>query len=326
MIKSRAIFFIFAILIIAGVLIMQDKPFQIKERTNKTKDIQKHSEAVNDKINADVVDDSPQTKPSTFKEAVKANKRNNIVLLGIEDEPRADTIIFISLDTENKKIDMISIPRDTYYHEEGYDSGDSRKINATYGRKGKAGAIRAVETILGKVPINHYIVIKYDGIEKIVDNMGGVEVELARRIEDIPEGRQILNGKQSVVYLRYRHGYPDADLGRIRAQQKFIRAAIDKLSKLDMFSLASIAKTAKGSIDTDIGVADAVSLAFFLRGIKAEDISMKTLPGTPKNEKVGGKNWSYFFHDLDKVKDLMAGLCNINHNQQVKPEKNLAPR
>jgi|GEM_PF-6150067 len=74
----------------------------------------------------------------------EGGRLTNIVLMGIEEEPRGDTICLIILDRESRQISLLSIPRDTYYCRAGYENGDQRKINAAYGRKGAAGVVAVV--------------------------------------------------------------------------------------------------------------------------------------------------------------------------------------
>jgi LCP family protein required for cell wall assembly len=238
----------------------------------------------------------------------KAKGRTNLVFLGIEEGPRTDSIIFASIDLKSKKAEVISIPRDTYYHEIGFDSGDRRKINAVYGRSGEKGSVNAVGNILCGVPIHHYIALTYDGVEKIVDAMGGVEVDVVPGIEEIEEGTQVLNGKQSVVFLRHRQGYPDGDLGRIKAQQRFIISAAKRLKGSNVFTLLTFANSFYHNMNTDMSDGDLLSLMLTLKGMEISHISMHILPGIPKYAKIEGKNWSYYFPNIDQIEDLINDI------------------
>ena len=113
---------------------------------------------------------------SPFFEAFKDKNRVNILLLGVNGN-LTDTIMLASFDTDAKHVDLISIPRDTYYHREGYNSEGENKINAAY-RKNPVNTAKAVSEILLGMPINYYAVIDYDGVETIVDSMGGVPMDI----------------------------------------------------------------------------------------------------------------------------------------------------
>jgi len=244
-------------------------------------------------------------------EAVKDSKRINILALGVEEEPRSDTIVLISLDSESDQIDMLFIPRDTYYHEEGRDRGDQRKLNAAYGRGGGEEAKKAVEDILYPVPIHHYVVLKYEGVEEMVNLLGGVEVDVPEGIEDLQPGRQVLNGKQAVNFLRFRAGYPEGDLGRIKAQQQFIRSAIQKVS---IPKLPFLAKKIFPYLETDISKEKMVSYAVSAAKVRKEDIFMHVLPGTAQYRTIDAQAWSYFFHDVQETTKLLEILYHVETN------------
>ena len=84
---------------------------------------------------------------NSLEEAFKNSNRINALIVGLEDV-RTDTIIFASFHPENKNIDLISIPRDTYIHRKGYNQGEQRKINAIYGSHGISGVKKAVSHVL----------------------------------------------------------------------------------------------------------------------------------------------------------------------------------
>lgn len=259
--------------------------------------------------NEDTVKEVPKKKAiDPLKNLVKNSKRINILLLGKEEGPRTDTIVFVSLEPETKKVDVISIPRDTYYHDKGYDNGDQRKINAKYGRSKEKGAMDAVGKILGGVPIHHYVTLNYQSVEQIVNALGGVEVNVPHEIEDIPEGLQTLDGKHAIVFLRHRKGYRNGDLGRVNAQQQFIKSAINKLFSKEALP---IAKELLTYVQTDMNEKQILTYAVQALNIKTENISMKTLPGTSKLKEVGGRKWWYYLHNQEKTKEIMLQIYNV---------------
>ncbi len=94
------------------------------------------------------------------------------MILGMEDI-RTDVIIFASIDLDNKTVNGISVPRDTYIHRKGFDGAEQRKINAIYGEHGIKGVKKALSYILEGVPIHHYIIVDYEGVKHMVDAIGG---------------------------------------------------------------------------------------------------------------------------------------------------------
>ena len=197
---------------------------------------------------------------SQFFEAFKDSQRVNILLMGTNGN-LSDTIILASYDMKNQKVDLISIPRDTYFERAGHDSAAARKINAAYGSGKALGSATAVSQVLLGMPINYYAVVDYKGVANIVDSLGGVSVNVPFHLVyndpyadpplhiDIPEGQQVLNGEKAVQFIRYRHGYAEGDIGRVKAQQEFMKSAFAQALS---YKLPTVAATVVQNIDSDI--------------------------------------------------------------------------
>ena len=133
-------------------------------------------------------------------------KRVNILVAGIEGE-RTDTLMVFSYDKEANIIDIISVPRDTYV-DYGYEDAGRRKINAVYGYPDGKGGIKATANAVSKVlsvPIHEYITVDYDGVEDVVDAIGGVEVDIPfnmRYDDPYAEPPLHINLKMLVLILR----------------------------------------------------------------------------------------------------------------------------
>lgn len=222
-----------------------------------------------------------------FYDAFTAAKRVNILLLGADHNNLTDTIMLASFDMEIKHLDLISVPRDTYYYRgPGYNDPAHHKINAVY-RKNPVNTAKAVSEILMDIPINYYAVVSYDGVTEIINSMGGVPMNIPKAMKysdpldtpplhiDIPAGEQILDGEHSVQFLRYRSGYPDADLGRIKAQQEFMKNAFKRCLSFD---LPKIATTAYENIQSDMKLKTVLYLASKAIGITSEDITTYMMP------------------------------------------------
>lgn len=225
---------------------------------------------------------------SPFFEAFKDKNRVNVLLLGVNAN-LTDTIMVASFDTDAKHMDLISIPRDTYYHRDGYNGEGENKINAAY-RGNPVNTAKAVSEILLGMPINYYAVIDYKGVETIVDSMGGVPMDIEFNMKytdpydtpplviNIPKGHQVLDGKHAVQFLRYRKGYLEGDIGRVKAQQEFMKSAFRQCLS---FQLPKIAKTVFNNVESDITIGKATALATKAMGISGEDITTYLLPSTP---------------------------------------------
>lgn len=255
---------------------------------------------------------------SEIGRTAKNSKRFNVLLVGLENS-RSDTIMVASYDMENKTADLISIPRDTYCPKNADDSPDLKKINAIYGKEGIEGLTATVQDLLG-IPLEKYIIIDYEALVACVDLLGGVEVNVPFHMEysdpyddpplyiDIPEGTQVLNGDQALKYVRFRKGYSNQDLGRIQAQQEFLKSALNKALGL---KLPALIKEAYSYVETNVTVTDMMSLAGDVIGFSADKVSMQTLPGmeTPL------EGLSFYIPDEDNIKNMVKDMYAAKVNQ-----------
>lgn len=252
---------------------------------------------------------------TSIGKAASNKKRFNVLITGLENQ-RTDTIMVVSYDTESKITDIISLPRDTYLPRNADDSPEFKKLNAIYAQEGIEGFTLRIQELLG-IPIEKYMVIDYEAVISCVDLIGGVEVNVPFHMEytdpyddpplyiDIPEGMQLLNGEQSLKFLRYRKGYDNQDLGRIEAQQQFIKSAMKKALGLQ---LPSLIKEAYSHIETNIHASDLINLASDLVGFSTDNINMNILPGmeTPL------EGLSFYIPDDDGIKNLVYSLYELN--------------
>ncbi|MDR2295784.1 MAG: LCP family protein [Clostridiales Family XIII bacterium] len=253
---------------------------------------------------------------SPFYEAFKDKKRVNCMLLGVNGG-LTDTIMLVSFDVDARHTDIISIPRDTYYHRNGYNTDAENKINAAY-RRDPLNSARAVSEILLGMPINYYAVIEYDGVEKIVDAIGGVPVDIPpgfdyEDIRDTPPliihlkpGLQTLNGEDAVKFLRYRKGYANADIGRIGAQQDFMRAAFKQALQADLLKLAAIVRE---NVTSDMPMSKMLYLARKAMGASEESISTYMLP-----YKADAK---YIYPDTKKIEEMIREIYSVQPERTV---------
>ncbi len=249
------------------------------------------------------------------------DQRINVLVLGLEHE-RSDTIMIASYDVKNKTADVISIPRDTYIDRDGFVNSGNNKINSVYTVKGIEGLSEIILNITG-LKIDKYVTIDYDGVRAAVDAVGGVEVDVPFHMRytdpysdppldiDIAPGIQTIKGDRAMEFLRFRKtnysgysGYADGDLGRIEAQQGFVKAAIKKALT---FRLPIVVKEVYPYVKTDFSLAEATSLAMGSIGLSAENISFHTIPGTTQTKN----NLSFYILDRQATKDLIYSILEI---------------
>lgn len=257
----------------------------------------------NKEIFDEIVRVNPELKPPDAED----HNIVNVLFMGIDDA-RSDFMIIARYNKEDDKIAMISIPRDTRVDiaNYGYD-----KINSAVAKK--EGIPLAMDTVsrLFDIPVHYYVELNFKGMEKIIDIIGGVEINVLQDMYypdptqdlyiDIKKGKQVLDGKNSVNFVRYRSGYADQDLGRIRAQQDFIKAFIKKITSPKMIPKAfNVLQAMSKCVNTNMEEKEIAYYALKLKDLKMDNIKMYTLPG----EALYINRISYYIFNEQKLREM----------------------
>ncbi|RFB17369.1 LytR family transcriptional regulator [Bacillus sp. HNG] len=157
----------------------------------------------------------------------------SILLMGVDersgDKGRTDTLIVVTVNPKTNSMQMLSIPRDTRVEIVGRSTQD--KINHAYAFGGVDMTIDTVENFLD-IPIDYYVKVNMEGLQQIVDALGGVQVNSTLAFSydgaSFSEGPQTLNGEQALKYARMRYDDPRGDFGRQDRQKQVIQGIIDK--------------------------------------------------------------------------------------------------
>ncbi|NLM35339.1 MAG: LCP family protein [Clostridiales bacterium] len=205
----------------------------------------------------------------------------NIALFGIDtgrhksDPPHSDTIIILTIDRLHNKLKISSILRDSYVYIDGH--GKSKITEAyTYG-----GPLLAIKTLNQNfnLDIKEYITVDFKGLSKIVDALGGIDIEIKRNeIKEINKwtkelaqlqnvnatyvtksGIQHLNGIQAVAYSRIRN-LGSGEFERTARQRKVLSALFDKIKKIDITSFTSFVWKLTPYVSTNISTNDILVL------------------------------------------------------------------
>jgi len=221
---------------------------------------------------------------------VAQGRGTNILLLGLDNgasTSRSDTMMLFSL-APSKDVALISIPQDLRVK---LDNGDYQKLGAAYADGGVAQARKAISTLLG-ADIPFYITIDYADLGKLVDQLGGVTIDVEKAIKyddesadpplhvDIQPGTQTFDGKTALEYIRY----PDdtGDLGRTDRQKKLIGAILQKMfQNTDSDSTHKTVRAINPYLRTNLSLVDLYDLADIVHGADVDHIQMATIPGTP---------------------------------------------
>lgn len=253
----------------------------------------------------------------TFPEE-KKDRPTVILVLGLDqrgqERGRADSIMVFSMHWEDQSLSAISIPRDSWVNipGRGYD-----KINHAYAYGEVDLAKRTVEELLG-TQVDNYITTNFTGFEKMVDMLGGVEVEVEKRMVyratdvniDLSPGLQRLDGDKALQFVRFR---ADAagDLGRVVRQQKFVKALINEaFSYKNIVKLPYFLDEAVKHFKTDMELSKMRKFMFRLQAAKPEEMKTATLPGTPKY--IDGV--SYVVLDENGVKQIVDEYIHWNNS------------
>ena len=238
-------------------------------------------------------------------------KKFSLLVLGL-DEPdrinpdlprRSDTILLANVDLTTKMVTGVSIPRDTRVR---LDDGNWTKINSAYSEDGVEGTRQIVKEITG-VRADYYVVVDTASTAKLVDMVGGVRIDVDKRMKyddnwgqlhiNLQPGIQMLNGKQATGYLRFRHD-PTGDLARIKRQQMFVRAMARRLvSAGNLTRIGPITAELKKQVKTNIKDSDLAFLAYQFKEVPGTHFEFQSLEGGFKNVR----GISYLTPDHEKM-------------------------
>ncbi len=190
-------------------------------------------------------------------------KVKNILFIGVDDDSggssRSDSMILVSLDENNKKIKLTSFMRDTWVYIPDHDYA---KLNAAYSYGGTGLLMDTIEYNFG-IQIDNYCLVDFEIFSDIIDELGGVTVEVEKREADfinrtskqnIESGKTKLNGAEALVYCRIR--YLDSDFYRTARQRKVMNAIVTQAKDSNVFTLYSLAETILPQVKTDITKAE----------------------------------------------------------------------
>lgn len=256
-----------------------------------------------------------------------AKDKSTIMIMGVDaredDVGRSDTLMIAAVDPKRNQASLLSVPRDTRVKIPGH-SWD--KINAAYAYgSAKSGILggeklaqRTVEDFLG-VNIDHYVVIDTHAFQKIIDAIGGIDIDVEKRmyyedpwdddgglVIDLKPGMQHMNGKTAVTYVRYRD--EEGDIGRIKRQQKFMKACMDKVTSPAIIpKLPTVIKEVIGSVKTDLSFRQLLEFAGTLKEAQKNGLKTEMVPGRPLY--ISGV--SYWIPDVEKLRTTLAETLGI---------------
>jgi LCP family protein required for cell wall assembly len=244
-------------------------------------------------------------------------KQPMTVLVAGEDVPQSaggfpsmDTLVLAYINPEDSKVTLISIPGTSWIS----PLKTEILIGDTGGKEGILKAEQLISQLTG-TRIDHYMEINFRGFEQLVDLLDGVEVDVTQPVKytdkngqpiaEITPGKQILNGEQTLLYVRYLDQKGEVD--RIARQQIILKAILAKAARPDnVMNAFKINDAIKKYMKTDLTLKQILQLTAFAKSIDMHrDISVRILPGTAEGP--------YWRPDYPEIRRLVKQIGLRNH-------------
>lgn len=256
----------------------------------------------------------PMQKTRYLPEVTGTGQSVNLMVLGLDDEEmRSDVIVIINFNPSAKRINVLSVARDTRVKV----NGKYGKINALISKGGEKLVAEKLEEITG-LKIDYYVTLNFKGFREIVELVGGVEVDVPMDMDyddpvqklhiHLKKGKQILDGEKAEEFVRYRkgnhkgEGYEDGDIGRIEAQQLFLKEFIkQKLKPKYILKVGNVLGILKENMKTNIEIGDINFFVKELNNIKLNEIRTFTIPG----DSVFKDGLWYYIYDKEETERLI---------------------
>ncbi|MGK7932094.1 MAG: LCP family protein [Microcystaceae cyanobacterium] len=222
----------------------------------------------------------------------------------------ADTMLLVRFEPMKNTVTVLSIPRDTKTEIPGYGV---RKINDANALGGPALTAETVSNLLNDVSIDRYVRINVQGVEKLIDALGGVTVYVPKDMKytdhsqhlyiDLKKGKQRLSGEQAVQFLRFRQD-EFGDIGRVQRQQMLMRALVEQALKPQvLLKFPDMMSVIQSNLDTNVSVEELLALGGFAGQTQRENVQMLMLPGYFGE---GEENYSYWLPASRKIDTMVA--------------------
>ena len=257
--------------------------------------------------------DKEEAKQINTTEESERNKENgitNILLVGVdgnnmEKGNRSDAMMIATIDEKNNDIRITSLARDTYVDIEGYST---EKLTHAYAYEGASLLISTIKNNFG-IDVDKYIAVSFESFEKIIDILGGVEINVSEKeVSQINgvnnSGIQTLNGSQALAYSRIR--YIDSAYERDNRQRTVIEALYNKFANGSNANIMDIANEVLRYTKTNMATLEIVSIANKAIKIKDTDFDQVEFPfeEARKDNNISEKGWVIEW-DKDYNKDKL---------------------
>jgi len=234
----------------------------------------------------------------------------------------SDTMLLLRFNPQNEQLVVMSVPRDT----RTYVRGSLTKLNEANRYGGPSLAAESVSDLLGGVAIDRYVRINVQGVEKLVDALGGVTVNVPKDMKyqddsqhlyiNLKAGEQTLTGDQALQFLRFRYD-ENGDIGRIQRQQMLMRAMVEQaLNPTTIARLPKILSVIQDNVDTNLTVEELLALVGYSAQINRSNMHMLMLPGD--FSRPSDYSLSYWIPDYDKIDTVVDQYFGYGTRQTLR--------
>jgi LCP family protein required for cell wall assembly len=231
-------------------------------------------------------------------------------------------MLLLRFNPEAKKLTLLSIPRDTRTYIEGYGLN---KINSANVQGGPVLTAKAVSELLEGVGIDRYIRVNVQGVQSLVDALGGVTVYVPEDMKyqddsqhlyiNLKAGKQHLNGDKALQFLRFRYD-KFGDIGRVQRQQLLMRALMEQaLNPATLARMPKILSVIQSHIDTNLTVEELVALVGFGVQTNRSKVQMLMVPGDFNG--TGQREISYWLPDRSRIQQMVAQHFDQGYRDRV---------
>lgn len=248
-------------------------------------------------------------------EQISNKKPISILLLGTDtgafnrtDRGRTDTMIVATINPKLQKTVLVSIPRDTRTTISGFENVGPTKINSAYTYGAAGAAMDTVQNLIGS-PIDYYVLINMGGLEKVIDEVGGIDVVSPLSFNfagyEFKKGESYhMDGKKALEFSRMRHEDPKGDYGRQERQRLVIISLMNELKKPTNLTNTDLIKEIGKNIQTDFKFSQFKNLGLNYRtGVK--EVVSDHIQGNGK--MISGQSFEVVSNDeLNRIKEEIA--------------------
>lgn len=274
----------------------------------------------------------------------------NIMLIGVDYEEartesswsgksgnafHADVMIVAAVNFDENRVDLISIPRDTYGKIPGIDG--IYKLNASlncgtdgtnYGIycKNGEGFLKVCETaewMLGGIDVDYYYAVTMESVKELIDAVGGVEYNLEGDFDNggryYKKGLQHFDGQACLDYMRVRKGghgdLATGDSNRVQRQKNMLVALFKSMQEKNLItSIPAILSAVTEGVYTNCSAEQTAALAAFAYGLNSSDIGMYSFSGSTNTLF----HWNFTFTDQSNRVNLIKQIYNVDVSRHTK--------